>query len=219
MPVPNQCNLNRFRIVHELYSGDYGGRLNGIVVVGAHLGFWSFCLIHPDVSNQTNQMAGWCCLGKGDPHYQAAHLGLDYWNNIPADYRLWNSYNLKSDRRKQGDIHSKLRAFLVRILPRYLTTPQYKVMILCLLEFHCTQNAAAQLLGIRQPTVSQHLNGKWRDGKKVGGARSRIQRKIRTIVMSQDWSAEERQYLNYLQSLVRTDLSYRQRQKQFRKLS
>jgi predicted transcriptional regulator len=157
-------------------------------------------------------------LGKGDPQYRAAHLGLDHWNNIPAESGLWKSYNLKSDRRKCEKIYSKIMPMLKRILSQYLTPRQFEVMKLCLYEPYYTQSATAHLLGISQPTVSQHLNGKKRNGKKVGGARPKIQRKIRTILVSQGWSVEERHYLDYLQSFVRSDLSHRQRQQLFRTL-
>jgi predicted transcriptional regulator len=158
-------------------------------------------------------------LGEGDPHFRASRLGQDHWNNIPAEYGLWNSYNHRTDRWKRNKIHSKIMLLLQRILPQCLTLRQYEVMRLCFLGFRCTQSAAAQLLGISQPTVSQHLNGKRRGGKKVGGACRRIRCKIRIIRVSQDWSVEEQQYLDYLQTLIQTDLSHRQRQRLYRTLS
>lgn len=157
-------------------------------------------------------------MGKGDSPYWAAHLGQDHWNNIPAESGLWNSYNHKPDRRKWKKIYSKILPMLKRILSQYLTPRQFEVMKLCLYEPHYTQSATAHLLGISQPTVSQHLNGKRRDGKKVGGACRRIRRRIRTIMVSQDWSVEERPYLDFLHTLTRSDLSYRQRQQIFRTL-
>lgn len=156
-------------------------------------------------------------MGEGDPHFRASHLRQDHWNNIPAEYGLWNSYNHKTDRMKKGKVYSRILPILERILPQCLTPRQYDVLRLCLLE-KCTQSVTARFLQISQPTVSQHLNGKRRDGKKVGGAYRRIRRRIHTIMMSQDWSVEEQRYLDFLHTLTRSDLSYRQRQQIFKTL-
>jgi len=129
-------------------------------------------------------------MGEGDPLYRAAHLGLEHWNNIPADPRIRPSYHDQSGK-EQELAHSKAVSFLFNFMAEHLTARQFEVMRLYHLEFHLTQDAIAQVLGITQPTVSQHLNGKKRGGRGVGGAYRRIRRELDRIASSDDLPADD----------------------------
>ena len=63
------------------------------------------------------------------------------------------------------------------IIASGLTSRQKEVVTMYFLHKQ-TQVSIARKLGISQPTVNQHLNGKKRKGKKVGGSIRRIRKVI-----------------------------------------
>ena len=157
-------------------------------------------------------------MEEGKPLFIATHLEPEQWNNISADASIWHSYNSKEFREERKLIRSKIIPVLIKLMSEHLTHRQFEVMKLYHLDFHCTQNITAQVLRITQPTVNQHLNGKIRHGKKIGGAYLRLRRKVKKITEFDDLDITERKVLKYFGSLVETDLSYRQRQKLFNAL-
>jgi predicted transcriptional regulator len=157
-------------------------------------------------------------MGDGELLYRAAHLQLEHWNSIPADAGLWYDYNSESAREKRELICHKIIPLLMKLISEYLTARQFEVLKLCHLEYNCTQNVAANILGITQPTVSQHLNGKKRGGKNVGGAFRRIRRKLKKTTELEGIDTDERMILHFLESLVQKNLSYRCRQRLFNSL-
>jgi len=62
------------------------------------------------------------------------------------------------------------------------------------------------LLGIAQSTVNQHLNGKRRGGKNVGGAYRRIRRQVCRIADTADLPADDRRIVHFLMSLGQSAL-------------
>ena len=101
------------------------------------------------------------------------------WGNISEDLLPWHEYN-----RSQGG-QSEMRLIRDRILrclwevaSRELTPRQRQVLRLYY-QANCTQVQVAEVLGIAQSTVHQHLKGKRRNGKRVGGALRRLQKRIR----------------------------------------
>ena len=157
-------------------------------------------------------------MGDGDPLFRAAHLQISHWNNIPANSGFRYSYNCEETRKKREIVSSKIIPLLMRLMSEHLTPRQFEVVRLCYLDYHCTQKVAAQILGITQPTVSQHLKGKRRRGKNVGGAFRRIRRRLNKITKLKDTNNDETIILYFLKSLDRKDLSYRYKQKLFNSL-
>ena len=94
-----------------------------------------------------------------------------------------------------------------------MTARQFEVMRMYHLDYALTQDAIAQVLGIAQPTVNQHINSKKRNGKHVGGAFRRIRREICKIGNNDDLSADDRRILFFLTSLGKSDISFKQRRK------
>ncbi len=113
------------------------------------------------------------------PFNRGVHLEIAHWQNISENNSVWHFYNNneKSKQRREF-VRSKILPFLNELLADYLTSRQYEVVELCLLNNQCTQTNAAKILGISQPTINQHLNGKLRNGKRIGGAYKRIGRII-----------------------------------------
>jgi predicted transcriptional regulator len=152
-------------------------------------------------------------MGDGDPLYRAAHLGLEQWNDIPDDSRIRCSYESDQSEIERDSLYSKVITFLFNFMAMHLTARQFEVIRMYHLDYHLTQDAIGQVLGIAQPTVSQHLNGKKRDGKHVGGAYRRIQRELSRIANHNDMPVENRQILRFLMSLGRSDISSTQRRR------
>ena len=152
-------------------------------------------------------------MGEGDPLYRAAHLGPEQWNNISDDSRIRNSYSHGQSDIDRGTAYSKVISFLFNFMAEHLTARQVEVMRMYHFDYNLTQDAIAQVLEIAQPTVSQHINGKKRNGKHVGGAYRRIRREVCNIANSDDLSADERRILRFLMSLGRSDISFKQRRR------
>jgi len=85
----------------------------------------------------------------------------------------------------------------VEVLPK-LTERQRQITKMYLLN----EKEIAEILAISQPTVSQHLFGKKRNGKKVGGSI----RKIRKIILKKS-CCQQSEYLKTLQRLLDAKMS------------
>ena len=72
-----------------------------------------------------------------------------------------------------------------------------------------TEAQIAAVLKITQPTVSQHLTGKRRRGKKVGGALRKLRKGIHRAATRKDLSARERQVVAVLNSLLEESFTRR----------
>jgi hypothetical protein len=67
-------------------------------------------------------------MGKGDPFYRAAHLGLEHWNNVPEDRGIHYFYNRDPFHREKELIYPKVVSFLFDLMSKQLTTRQFEVM-------------------------------------------------------------------------------------------
>jgi predicted transcriptional regulator len=107
-----------------------------------------------------------------------AHLDTHHWNNLDAKRKTWSEYNRDPDQiqRREKSVKKMINLIKADVLPK-LTERQRQTTLLYF-NSRFKEEEIARILGISQPTVSQHLFGKKRKGKKVGGAI----RKIRKIV-------------------------------------
>ena len=107
-----------------------------------------------------------------------AHLDQGHWADIPANLATWYEYNFSRESRiTRQRIVDEIISVMKRTVSPELTPRQREVMSLYFLEQN-TQVQVAEILDISQPTVSQHLNGKKRGGKKIGGAMRKIRKTI-----------------------------------------
>ena len=105
---------------------------------------------------------------------------LDYsqWQNIAEDKLLGYEYNHRTrDRKEAATIQRIIIPCLKKIIVSGLTKRQKEVVTMYFLHDH-TQVHVAHELGISQPTVNQHLSGKKRNGKKIGGSIRKIRKLI-----------------------------------------
>lgn len=107
-----------------------------------------------------------------------AHLGIDHWNNLDAKHKQWSEYNSYSDsiHTRETSVKKLVKLIKSEVLPN-LTGRQRQIMRLYF-ESQLKEVEIARILGISQPTVSQHLFGKKRNGKKVGGSIQKIRKFI-----------------------------------------
>jgi len=129
------------------------------------------------------------------------HLDYEQWENITDTNTRFYEYNHSTKGRYNREIIiNEILPIINRIIDLHLTPRQSQVISLYRRQF--TQVYIAKILGISQPTVSQHLNGKRRNGKKIGGAFRRIRRKIHENSLNGIWTYEDRQVLIVLDILL-----------------
>ncbi len=114
------------------------------------------------------------------------HLGVNHWNNLDAKYKNWSEYNKNAVhiRRREELVKKLINLIKVEMAP-LLTTRQRQITKLYF-DKELNEDQIARILGISQPTVSQHLFGKKRNGKKIGGSI----RKIRKIILKNSCSQD-----------------------------
>lgn len=121
---------------------------------------------------------------------------------LPESAHPWFSYNADRDRREMlEDLRREMVDALAWIMADSLSQRQRDV-----LQLHyvvgLTEVDVAAILRISQPTVSQHLTGKKRGRKKVGGALAKLRKAIRRAVVDNDQPPRRRQIVAVLQGFL-----------------
>jgi DNA-directed RNA polymerase specialized sigma24 family protein len=112
------------------------------------------------------------------PISHAVFLKHELWQTIPETASLQYNYNHgKSGDGQRKNGNSAILAEISRIINTRLTARQRDTVTLYYYEGF-TQVDTAEKLGITQPTVNQHLYGKKRNGKYVGGACAKIRKHV-----------------------------------------
>ena len=102
----------------------------------------------------------------------------EYLENLPADRGLW--YESEEDRSRReafSDFFADVKPIVLDLLDSKLTRRQMEVVKLYYL-YGKTQEDIATILDLSQSTVSRHLFGTVRGGKKVGGAIPKLRKVI-----------------------------------------
>jgi len=149
---------------------------------------------------------------RGRSSVQGVHLTAGHWNDISENTSRWFDYNKdKQEYSEWEDLRSDIITTLTRIMSQKLTLRQSMVIDLYYGQ-ELTQQKTANRLGIKQPTVHQHLNGKKRKGKVVGGVFKRIDKIIREIAKNQNLGKSEREIGVIMKSIIDPDITHRQSQ-------
>jgi len=96
--------------------------------------------------------------------------GSEYLENLPASRGLW--FETEEDRHRRyafRDFFQDVRPVIFELIDSELTRRQKEVLRLYYM-YGKTQEDIATILDLTQSTVSRHLFGTVRQGKKVGGA-------------------------------------------------
>lgn len=113
-----------------------------------------------------------------DANYLEITAASDYFDRMPVERGLWFETQMDRDRRYA------LQEFFQAVMPvvgdaidTALTSRQREVT---LLYFFCgkTQEDIAAILDLSQSTVSRHLFGTTRNGRRVGGAVQKLRKMI-----------------------------------------
>ena len=131
------------------------------------------------------------------------------WANVSQSSGLWFEYNRRRQERDAREpVVRQLVPVLMEIISTDLTSRQQQVMSLYFLD-QKTQVETAAALGITQPTVNQHLNGRWRNGKKIGGALRKIRKMIQVRAIAQDWCPDGDEVVAVLVALLDSGITRR----------
>ena len=148
-------------------------------------------------------------LNKSRPFVKEIFLKQGHWQNIPEAKQQWYDYNHDARHRAEmTTIHQEIIPVIRRIIRIELTERQREVLTLSFFHGH-TQEQIANELNISQPTVSQHLNGKKRNGKVIGGAIRKIRKVLRRNPSLNGLSEGSPLVLNILNLLLDKDISCR----------
>lgn len=104
--------------------------------------------------------------------------GQGFMESLPAERALW--FETDEDRHYRHamhDFYQEVRPVVREMLDSQLTRRQSEVMKLYFL-YDKTQEDIAIILEVTQSTVSRHLNGTMRRGKKVGGAIPKLKKAV-----------------------------------------
>ena len=116
-----------------------------------------------------------------------AEFNPDFWEisidsrvleSVPADRALWFETDVDRERRYAlKDFFQQVTPVVRQLIDSELTSRQREVVKLYYLHGK-TQEDIAAMLDLSQSTVSRHLFGTVRDGRKVGGAVSKLRKVI-----------------------------------------
>lgn len=105
-------------------------------------------------------------------------IGSEYLENLPASRALW--FETEEDQRRRHvfrDFFEDVRPTVLEMIDTHLTKRQFEVVTLYYLHGK-TQEDIACILDLSQSTVSRHLFGTVRQGKKVGGAIPKLKKMV-----------------------------------------
>ncbi len=108
-------------------------------------------------------------------------LDASHLDNIPAEKALW--FETEQDRQRRHALQSFFQQVLptvTELIDSELTQRQREVVDLYYFQGR-TQEDIAATLNLSQSTVSRHLFGTVRNGRKVGGAIPKLQRAVETL--------------------------------------
>ncbi len=113
-----------------------------------------------------------------NPDFWEISTGSEYLENLPASRALWHETEVDRERRYAfAEFFQEVKPVVAQLLDVRLTRRQREV--LKLYYFHGkTQEDIATILDLTQSTVSRHLFGTMRRGRKVGGAIPKLRRMI-----------------------------------------
>lgn len=105
-------------------------------------------------------------------------ISSTYLENVPAERNLW--FETEQDRERRYALQDFFKGVMPAVntlIDSKLTERQRDILRLYYLE-GMTQVEIAEALAVTQSTVSRHLFGTRRDGKKVGGAIAKLRKLV-----------------------------------------
>ena len=110
--------------------------------------------------------------------------GSPWFNQLPSEQSIWYETAEELERRwAQSEMLGALKPQLQKAME--LLTPRQREILLLHLSGQ-TQERIAEQLNVAQSTVSRHLHGIWRNGRRVGGAVNKLRK-----ILSQNTAVQE----------------------------
>lgn len=117
-------------------------------------------------------------MAQYNPFYWEIPTDLANLDRIPADRGLWHETEIDQARRQaMRDFYAEVSPAVNDLIASALTRRQWEIVTLYYLHGK-TQEEIAIILNLTQSTVSRHLFGTVRGGKKVGGAIPKLRKAI-----------------------------------------
>lgn len=117
-------------------------------------------------------------MARFNPDFWEVPAGAGLIENTPAERGLWYETDIDRERRHAlGEFFQSVMPAVTEIIAEKLTARQREVLELY--YFHnLTQEDIAERLRLSQSTVSRHLFGTTRNGRKVGGAVPKLRKAV-----------------------------------------
>lgn len=115
-------------------------------------------------------------MGRFNPDFWEIPTGSAYLENTPAERGVW--FETEEDRERRyafEEFYANVLPAVKQLIDARLTPRQRQILKLYYFNGKTQEDIAAEL-DLTQSTVSRHLFGTMRDGKKVGGALPKLQR-------------------------------------------
>lgn len=117
-------------------------------------------------------------MAKFNSDFWEVQAGPDYLESVPAERALWYETDVDRTRRYAlQDFFTSVLPTVSTLIDSQLTGRQREVLRLYYFEGK-TQEDIAEILDLTQSTVSRHLFGTVRNGKKVGGAIPKLKKAV-----------------------------------------
>jgi RNA polymerase sigma factor (sigma-70 family) len=115
-------------------------------------------------------------MAKFNPDFWEVTLAAESWQRFSETDRLWHERPEDvAERHDRLDRARELWPRVRRLMEDVLTDRQREVVLLYFVEER-NQRQIAERLGITQQSVSEHLYGKMRNGRAVGGALRKLRK-------------------------------------------
>ena len=105
-----------------------------------------------------------------NPDFWEVTLAAERWDRLAEKDALWHEAAAETNRRQARQGHIRAVWPQIRALIDQVLTPRQRQIVLLFFLEEQNQRQIAQRLGISQQAVSEHLYGKTRQGRTVGGA-------------------------------------------------
>lgn len=117
-------------------------------------------------------------MAESNAHYWEVQTGSEFFDRVPSTRALWFETEEDRDHRyAMEDFYRSVTPFVNELITSSLTKRQREVVSLYFVHGK-TQEDIAAILDLSQSTVSRHLFGTVRNGKKIGGAIPKLRKVV-----------------------------------------
>lgn len=117
-------------------------------------------------------------MADSNAHYWEVQAGSEFLDRVPSTRALW--FETEEDREHRyamEDFYRSVKPYVNELISTSLTKRQREVVSLYYVHGK-TQEDIAAILDLSQSTVSRHLFGTVRNGKKIGGAIPKLRKVV-----------------------------------------